>query len=147
VDTADYTYALPQRFQVGERPARERTLPFVHGEHEGITCATCHTAPVTLSASATSCETCHQDHHAATADCVICHQEAPAEEAHPRIVHVTCTGAGCHEAQPFLAQERTRSLCLSCHQALDDHKPEGNCVECHVLPPWGSVTAPRREDS
>jgi hypothetical protein len=142
---AAYTYALPQTFQMGERTARERTLPFMHVEHEGIACATCHTEPVTLSARATSCESCHQEHHAATLDCVRCHQEAPPADVHPRIAHVTCTGAGCHDAQPFLEQERTRTLCLSCHQELNDHKPDVNCVDCHVLPPWGSVAPPRRE--
>jgi hypothetical protein len=56
--------------------------------------------------------------------------------AHPPVSHLTCSGSGCHEAQPFVEQPRTRNLCLSCHQALMEHKPGGNCEDCHVLPPW-----------
>jgi hypothetical protein len=137
-DTAalrDRAYAIAQSFQVATRPAEQRVLPFTHAEHGTIACATCHTEPLTLAARATDCAACHADHHDASTGCTRCHVPPPAA-AHPTTSHVTCTGAGCHSPQPFTEQPRTRTLCLSCHPTYADHKPAGNCVDCHVLPPW-----------
>lgn len=135
-------YEIAQVFQVGAGPAVERPLPFVHEEHVGIRCVTCHTASMTLSARATRCESCHEQHHAPAAACTRCHLPPP-DSVHPRLVHVTCSDAGCHGAEPFMGQ-RTRNLCLSCHQKLIDHKPGGNCVDCHVLPPLRLGAGPGR---
>lgn len=141
----DRPYAIAQTFQIAARPAEQRVLPFAHAEHGSIACTTCHTEPLTLAARAIDCASCHAEHHDASASCTRCHVEAPAA-AHPAASHVTCTGAGCHLPQPFTEQPRTRTLCLSCHQAYAEHKPAGNCVDCHVLPPWHAAVRSGRSD-
>lgn len=114
----------------------ERMLPFAHNNHEAIRCQTCHTEGVGLSASNLSCTGCHEDHHRPTATCGSCH-EPPAPGVHDRGVHVTCSGAGCHQSMPagLRSMPRTRTVCLSCHTGMTYHKPGETCTNCHALPP------------
>jgi hypothetical protein len=109
-----------------------RMLPFAHAEHTGITCQNCHRVPLTMAVDR-SCNDCHQDHHRPTTNCIACHANPP-ETAHTLAVHQGCAGAGCHDPVPFRGIPQTRNFCLSCHQDLIDHEPQGNCVECHILP-------------
>lgn len=144
---ASEIYVRAQTFRIAGAVRREATLTFVHAEHADISCAACHVQPVTLSASPVTCGSCHAEHHRAEGDCLRCHTVEPPESAHPRASHLTCAGAGCHEPQPFEGGLRTRQLCLSCHQGYGDHKPDGNCVDCHVLPPWHTPTIERSRGS
>lgn len=122
---------------------RSRSLPFDHEVHAGETCATCHTgASPALDARSVECTQCHADHHRPDSPCMTCHVQAPVADHPIERVHVGCGGAGCHIDAPFLTAQnpsvpRTRAVCLSCHQELEDHRPEGNCVDCHTLPGGG----------
>ena len=114
-----------------------RALPFVHGAHEGVACATCHAPSPARSARAVDCVGCHAEHHGEGADCSACHVQAPAA-VHPLTVHAGCTGAGCHADAPLAALPQlagTRSACLVCHQDRAEHRPGQPCADCHVLPP------------
>ena len=112
---------------------RSRTLPFDHGVHGALDCASCHRSAPMLT-PAESCASCHAEHHAATVRCASCHTP-PAEAAHGVEAHLTCSGAGCHRAPEVEAIADTRSVCVVCHQAQEEHEPGGNCVECHRVRP------------
>lgn len=111
-----------------------RVMTFDHTRHGDLACASCHTEGLSLSAAAVDCVQCHEKHHAPTTDCASCHR-APAAGAHPpKESHVTCTGAGCHQAVPFDELPRSRAACLACHQEQTIHRPGKVCVTCHALP-------------
>lgn len=112
-----------------------RTFTFPHTSHSGLDCASCHSQGLALEPPPDlDCQSCHEDHHEPERDCASCHR-APPEGAHPPSeAHVTCTGAGCHEAVPFEGVPRTRQACLACHQDQRDHRPEQRCADCHTLP-------------
>lgn len=127
-------FAVDQQlgFSVLEAPVA-RALPFGHGEHAEVTCATCHQEGLTRPSDPASCATCHTEHHAVGATCMSCHQQ-PAETAHTVESHLTCGGAGCHDNPAYDALPRDRQGCLSCHQDLVEHRPGQECAECHALP-------------
>ncbi len=110
-----------------------RGLPFGHGEHADVTCATCHLEGLTRPSDAASCLTCHEDHHAVGATCMSCHEQ-PVESAHTVESHLGCGGAGCHNNPAYDALPRDRQGCLSCHQDLVEHRPGEECAACHALP-------------
>ncbi|MDZ7780824.1 MAG: hypothetical protein U5R14_12965 [Gemmatimonadota bacterium] len=116
---------------VGERPGRG--LPFDHAVHAGERCATCHTDDPTRSASGADCASCHEAHHDPGNDCASCHEPAAPDAHSVETAHVGCGGSGCHQDAPFESVERTRSVCLVCHQDQRDHRPEGDCAECHAM--------------
>lgn len=116
---------------VGERPGR--LLPFDHEVHAGETCSTCHADEPNQSAAQTDCASCHQPHHDASVDCASCHVPAAPGAHTVETAHLGCGGAGCHTDVPFEEVERTRTVCLVCHQDQRDHRPEGDCAECHAL--------------
>lgn len=141
-DLRDRDLPRPTSMRVATGSGRDRVsrdLPFEHGEHAGIACVECHTDPRTRSAAATACLDCHREHHEPDRACVACHREAPAD-AHPaRIVHRTCTGAGCHgeaevAASGWATSGWTRPVCLSCHQDQVDHEVGRECADCHAVP-------------
>lgn len=116
-----------------------RSLPFSHGEHDTIACGSCHSGAPDLSAADVACADCHEEHHRADVRCASCHREAP-EDAHPLAAHATCTGSGCHERAADANARRlltasSRSVCLACHQELEDHRPGERCARCHLMPP------------
>jgi hypothetical protein len=121
--------------RIGSLDQPRRVLPFNHSSHDRIECTACHTRGLALSAAQTDCSSCHASHHQPDVNCRACHEQ-PAPTAHTREAHLTCSGAGCHQAPPAAIRDvpRTRPFCLTCHQDLVDHRPEGNCAECHVLP-------------
>lgn len=121
------------RFSVGD--PRTRALTFSHVPHDTLACTGCHTGRPLLSASDVSCSECHEEHHSTDAACVACHERAPAD-AHPVEVHLTCSGSGCHDPSelPARATSRRRNVCQACHQEQVDHRPDQECVHCHVLP-------------
>ena len=121
--------------RIGSLDRPTRSLAFDHDTHEQLQCQSCHTGGLGLSASATSCTACHEAHHQPEASCISCHA-APAAGAHKADAHLTCAGAGCHEALPATLRPvpRTRTVCLACHQDRVDHEPNSVCSTCHVLP-------------
>lgn len=121
--------------QLDVRDPFERSLPFLHSDHEDRECAECHTEEVTLDSAGESCSACHEEHHEPEMACRSCHEEAPVED-HPAEVHVGCSGAGCHEPTPFDLIPSTQEFCLACHQEYTDHKLDSDqgCAECHALP-------------
>lgn len=134
VPTPGLTHAATMTLSVGA--PRDRQLPFSHERHTGTSCQTCHSDGVDQPVTAAGCASCHQDHHGAdpTIDCAQCHQTAPPE-AHTAQVHLGCGGAGCHTSPSTPVAPRNRLGCLVCHQAQRDHQSQGECIECHVLPP------------
>jgi nitrate/TMAO reductase-like tetraheme cytochrome c subunit len=110
-----------------------RSFPFEHRSHAGVACAQCHREGLVLSAARVECRACHEEHHEPDNACIACHQPPPPT-AHTRTAHLTCAGSGCHTSAPVAASQRTRNLCLACHQDLTDHQPGRTCVDCHTLP-------------
>lgn len=123
------------RITIGSLNNPRRQLPFDHGAHGQIECTACHTRGLAMSAAQTDCSSCHAAHHQPNVTCTNCHLP-PSPAAHTRETHLGCGGAGCHENVPASIRDvpRTRSFCLTCHQDLKAHRPEGNCADCHVLP-------------
>lgn len=134
-DREGRTYRLRRTLGFSTGDSATRRLPFDHGDHGELACGDCHAEGLARTAGGTSCADCHEEHHEADARCVTCHREAPSE-AHPReAVHLTCGGAGCHDPARAPASARTRQQCLACHTELTDHRPDRDCVACHLLPP------------
>lgn len=130
-------YPVSQTLSFSTGTVVERSLPFDHGPHAEEDCATCHTEGLELSVGDVECASCHVEHHELQVDCMSCHIEAPEGSHTIESAHVTCSGAGCHEAVPFEGVPRTNPVCLGCHQDLVDHRPGGECAECHALPEIG----------
>jgi nitrate/TMAO reductase-like tetraheme cytochrome c subunit len=126
-------YAQTRTMSFSTGSTVERSLPFDHAMHVSQECASCHTEGLELSAAAVDCTSCHEEHHNPLADCMSCHAEPPDDAHTVDVAHMTCTGAGCHEPTPFEGLPRTRPFCLSCHQDMVDHRPGGDCAECHAL--------------
>lgn len=118
---------------VAEDPVA-RVLSFDHATHAAVTCASCHVESPEQSAAAVQCSSCHIEHHEPTTDCASCHEAAAGGAHRVETAHVTCSGAGCHLDAPFEGVPRTRPVCLACHQEQVDHRPEGDCADCHALP-------------
>lgn len=128
--------------EVGSRPVlvaiqvegavepRVRTLSFDHADHQSRECRTCHTTDVTLDFGR-DCASCHEYHHQQDARCMTCHVDVETP-AHSGDVHAGCAGGGCHGDAPVLSLEPQRNVCQVCHQDLVDHRPGGECTECHV---------------
>jgi nitrate/TMAO reductase-like tetraheme cytochrome c subunit len=131
---ANRAYPMNQRFTFSTS-IKQRTANFNHQPHSRVACAQCHRDTLTRSAANLQCNACHADHHKATETCMSCHP-TPKAGVHNRNVHVGCGGSGCHSKLPqqILNVPRTRPLCLSCHQNMVNHKPGGNCADCHKLP-------------
>jgi hypothetical protein len=126
-------------FSVPAGDAR-RSLAFPHERHNDLDCASCHTQGVALTVAADlDCASCHEDHHMVESDCAACHASAPVSAHPPAEVHVTCSGASCHQDVPFESVPRTRAFCLGCHGEMALHEAPLDCVTCHILP------APRSE--
>jgi hypothetical protein len=119
-----------------------RRLPFAHATHAGVSCTECHTTPVTL-APEVNCAGCHQSHHDEARTCTTCHSAYDAHKG--KQVHLGCAGSGCHSDRTVLALGAKRNVCLSCHVAQVDHKPDRECATCHRVH-WTSA-APRRLSS
>jgi hypothetical protein len=117
--------------------ALTRSLPFAHATHATVTCAECHTTPVTLAA-ATQCSGCHAPHHTAARNCQTCHNGYDAHRGQQ--VHLGCAGSGCHSDQAVLALSSTRNVCLSCHTKQVTHKPGRDCGTCHRVQ-WAAGAA------
>lgn len=112
-----------------------RSLGFVHAEHATLECSGCHTAGTALSVSADlDCASCHTEHHTAASDCASCHAPVPVSAHPPAEVHVTCSGAACHQDVPFETVPRTRAFCLGCHRDKSQHEAPTDCAQCHILP-------------
>jgi hypothetical protein len=126
-------HPVRQTVRLSVSAPQERRLPFTHREHVGLGCTDCHRQPLTMGVDR-ACSTCHVDHHQrATTNCIACHAP-PRDDAHTASAHLGCAGSGCHSPVPFQGVPRTRNLCLSCHQDLVRHEPQGNCIDCHPLP-------------
>ena len=124
---------------VGARP--DRALPFDHVRHEDLSCTSCHAEGPDRSAAAADCTSCHEPHHEATTECASCHVPAAGGAHRRETAHLGCGGSGCHQDLPFQALERTRTVCLVCHQDQVDHRPDGDCADCHAMTgaPFGSA--------
>lgn len=122
---------VPTRVELSVwRQPRERGLPFRHQWHRAVECATCHTTPVTL-ASAADCASCHTEHHQAQRECRLCHESG--KPVHERTAHLGCAGSGCHTMAGTVPLRATRSVCLTCHQDLVNHRPGRVCANCHQV--------------
>ncbi len=125
---------IAQTLRTGGGATALRMLPFSHGQHTELVCSDCHEARAPFAATVATCTDCHDRHHTPVNDCMACHTP-PREDVHARAAHLTCTGAGCHDAgRAWPDPPRTRNTCLSCHQDLADHLPDQECIDCHVLP-------------
>jgi hypothetical protein len=105
-------------------------MPLV-GAHKNVTCAKCHTKPITEMGQ--SCASCHKDPHQGTlgATCAACHKsEAWKPALHPITEHKLSMQGG-----------HAKLDCVSCHKqgkALADTVP---CITCHERA-HGGTTAP-----
>lgn len=133
-DTPAASLPVTRPYTPSEGPSGTRTMAFEHGAHVDVACASCHTDGVEMSAASVDCASCHEEHHEAEVRCASCHQ-APPDDVHTVQAHVNCVT--CHVEAPasVASVPRTRDFCVSCHRDMEDHRPEGNCAECHQLPP------------
>lgn len=118
-------------------PPRQRQVIFSHPEHVGVSCADCHTAPVTLAATPAvrRCADCHETHHTASSSCADCHTTPQLRDAHRADVsasHRRCDA--CHTATTVAGLTPNRSFCVMCHAPEQSkHYPERECTTCHML--------------
>jgi len=127
------------------------TLPFRHGNHEGLACTSCHgMEPDHGTVTVRSIEDCQSCHHAppTAGDCAACHTVDEVEgsvhrltrsfrptvaEATERIVpfrhgdHRESSCGTCHTRRPLL--DAAELDCSTCHQ--DHHAPRTACLDCH----------------
>ena len=123
---------IAQPVRIAGRAATTKQVPFDHRVHVSEQCTACHAASPDQRPTV-SCNSCHEKHHTANNTCMTCHS-APRPNTHNARAHVTCAGAGCHSGTDFARLQRTRPVCLSCHQTLAAHMPGRNCIDCHALP-------------
>jgi hypothetical protein len=120
---------------VPKHDPRGRTVGYRHALHDKKKCTDCHVTPVTLepSDSVVTCRSCHSDHHQSGRRCSTCHQTGAILGAHepPVAPHYGCDR--CHTPARIAALEPTRTLCLVCHSAQQDHNESKQCTECHFL--------------
>ena len=120
-------------FQTSTAPTPvTRTLPFSHGVHASVACATCHAGPPTLR-TVRACTSCHESHHADTRTCRTCHVPSPYDQ-HSVSAHLTCAGASCHHDPAVTALAWSREVCLACHQDRVQHMAGQACAGCHAVP-------------
>lgn len=109
------------------RHDRDTSYPLL-GRHQGVTCTTCHRAPLYKQRPASQCAACHQqdDTHGGTlgSACATCHH--PTGWRGRNFEHDVAT--------VFPLKARHRSVkCDSCHTAPGlREKPPLACVGCHV---------------
>ncbi len=128
--------ALPMTFAISARRTPvTRPIGFTHVQHEGVTCAKCHSDG--SRAVTTTCAGCHASHHLPTADCASCHPTA--RTGHDRASHAGC--AGCHTDATVAALPSSKAVCLTCHQPQRNHYPLGDCATCHALADHGMMRA------
>jgi hypothetical protein len=134
-----YEVTRPVSFSVPAHDAARR-LAFPHDRHADLDCASCHTEGTALAVPAElDCASCHEDHHTTASDCASCHAPVHASAHPPAEVHVTCSGAACHQDVPFESVPRTREFCVGCHAEMILHEAPQDCATCHILPaPRGS---------
>lgn len=129
---AAYPRRLVASLSVRDAPV-ERIVAFRHEPHAQALCVECHVQPGPSLRPVVDCASCHEDHHVADGTgCWQCHAE-PAADAHPLEVHEGCAGSACHVDSPFDAAPATRTGCLWCHAEQMDHKPQGECADCHLV--------------
>jgi hypothetical protein len=124
----------PVTFSVPAHDAARR-LAFPHDRHANIDCTSCHTQGTALAVPVElDCASCHEDHHTIASNCASCHAPVHASAHPPAEVHVTCSGAACHQDVPFESVPRTRAFCLGCHTEMILHEAPQDCATCHILP-------------
>jgi hypothetical protein len=127
------TFRVPQQMSLSVSGSVTRTFSLSHQTHATLDCASCHEGGPDLPAASVRCTTCHEDHHQADSDCTACH-DVPLARVHPAAqAHLTCSGAGCHQATPFQGTPTSRSACLLCHRDRGQHQPGRECRDCHAL--------------
>jgi hypothetical protein len=131
---------------VPEHERRRRTVPFPHADHDTLACTDCHASPVTLAPadSVLSCAGCHDQHHDQARDCASCHRTAAITEAHKSPVEAHGACDACHTEATVARLVPTRSFCLGCHQADQDHYPARECSACHFQSSPGELKAQLR---
>jgi nitrate/TMAO reductase-like tetraheme cytochrome c subunit len=121
----------------GGIPAATLELPtgdFPHEVHgsAGLTCSTCHQAPV-MSAEDLDCATCHEFHHQPAATCVSCHRAGAQAKHDISFAHtVACTQ--CHGTKVQGVTRWSREVCTVCHVDKVEHNAPVECITCHEIP-------------
>jgi hypothetical protein len=100
----------------------------------GLECNVCHQGPGSAG-SGEACSGCHSLHHQATLECRLCHTESPRVNHRGDMAHVTaCTVCHSGSDQAGLT-EWSLSVCLVCHQDMEDHSGGMECLLCHEILP------------
>jgi hypothetical protein len=107
-----------------------RRIGFDHARHAEISCARCHSEPLSRAPATADCSSCHAAHHRPAANCVTCHADANALTTHRAADHATCSSPSCHGARASPATA-SREACLMCHTAQTRHMPGRLCDQCH----------------
>ncbi len=135
----------------GEAPSTFSQRPFLHRDHQGLSCMECHGIGeehgVIAVETARDCAACHHDPERGYS-CDACHAEAdlppPAGVAstmsltvwdEPRVrdlpfdhsTHAQVSCGTCHTEPVTLAVELE---CSACH--AEHHEPDSDCTACHV---------------
>ncbi len=126
----------------------DRTKFPLHGLHEDVPCAACHTQDVHTQKLPTDCASCHRsdDPHAGKEGtaCERCHRETGWREVKfdhdltrfPLLgLHATVACEECHASRVY---PDTDSRCVACHAARDVHEKKLGpaCATCHNPAGW-----------
>jgi hypothetical protein len=123
--------------------------PFLHPDHESLSCTECHgtdTEHGVITQTARACAACHHD-PVRDYGCESCHPATGPEDARPvsapmdltvwdqprsrdlpfdHQLHEALNCQECHTGSVLLAVETT---CAACHE--EHHRPQAECSQCH----------------
>lgn len=121
----------------------------LHGAHQAVACAGCHTAGKRFRAAETACAACHgkADPHKGRLGekCEGCHSEQswrhtkPFDHSKTRFAlegaHAKVACASCHAGEKY---KGTAQACVACHAIQDVHQGSRGtkCESCHGAKTW-----------
>lgn len=139
--------------------AHELTDYPLHGAHQKVECAACHTPGTAYRKTPTQCLDCHKKDDAHRNKfgtvCADCHNERSWKDTrfdhnktHYRLdgKHAQVACDSCHPNQRY---KDTPTECMTCHQGNDVHKGRfgAKCASCHTTKAWKTASFDHDRDT
>jgi hypothetical protein len=162
------TAAPPARRTAPEPLRAAGAEPFLHGNHRGLSCTSCHSATgkvhgALLVRTKTDCESCHHGAdpkgNGSAVTCARCHAAASLSRAplqQPVLVRMSVYTAPKARTLPFKHEWHASQECVACHSTPVTRAVARDCTSCHALHHAataacitchaGAKTAHRRQD-